>query len=188
MLIRRLWSFSGAAAYIRCIERWIYLLFIFIINGNKTIGARASIHEAYFSSQTGILVYTTTFVLFITEMMNFAPQSSSCHRIMPVFCDSQMLHFQMHLMAQLCNYALKGLGDATVTMGQLPVCLLMWQSNLSSRPIVSAARGYNSKLVFSSPFFHPNKHLLPLNWSGVASLILCFPANHTLSSLSDCFL
>lgn len=40
-------------------------------------------------------------------MMNFAPQSGGCHRIMPVFCDSQMLDFQMHLMAQFFNYALK---------------------------------------------------------------------------------
>lgn len=56
-------------------------------------------------------------------MMNFAPQSGGCQRIIRVFCDSQMFGFQMHLMqAQLCNYALKGSGDATVMTGQLCSC------------------------------------------------------------------
>lgn len=90
--------------------------------------------EAYFSSQAGILACIATLSVLLTAMMNFAPQSGGCHRIMLVFCDSQMLGFQMHLMpAQLCNYALKGLEDVTVMTGQLPACLLMWQSNLSSQ-------------------------------------------------------
>lgn len=157
------------------------------------MGAGVGIHEAYFSSQTGILAYVTTFSVLFAAMMNFAPQSGGCHRIMPVFCDSQMLGCQMHLMqAQLCNYALKGLEDATVMTGQLPVCLLMWLSNLSSAQMERALlTGIILSLfvgLFSVFFFYPNKHLLLLNRSRVASLIPCFPANHTLSSLSDCFL
>lgn len=103
------------------------------------MGAGAEFQEAYFSSQAGILARMATLSVLLTAMMNFAPQSGGCHRIMLVFCDSQMLGFQMHLMqAQLCNYALKGLEDATVMTGRLPACLLMWQSNLSSQQMERA--------------------------------------------------
>lgn len=154
------------------------------------MGAGARFQEACFSSQAGILTRIATIPVLLTAMMNFAPQSGGCHRIMLVFCDSQMLGFQMHLMqAQLCNYALKGLEDGTVMTGQLPACLLMWQSNLSPQQMERALlKGIILSWVFFCFFFHLNKHLLPLNRSGVASLIPCFPANHTLSSLSDCFL
>lgn len=167
-----------------------YYHFYLLLNSNETMGAGAGIHGAYFSSQTGILACITTFSVLLTAMMNFAPQSGVDHRIMHVFCDSQMLGFPMHLMqAQLCNYALKGLEDATVMTGQLPVCLLMWQSNLSSQQMERALlMGVILSLFFFCFFFYSNKHLLLLNRSGVASLIPCFPANHTLSSLSDCFL
>lgn len=169
----------------------LIIVFIYDWVVNERTGAGARIHEAHFSS----LQYTTAFSLLLTVMMNSAPQSGSCHRIRPVFCDSQMLGCQMHLMqAQLCNYALKGLEDATVMTGELPTCLLMWQSNLSSqqmerallKAIILSCWGVFLFVFFF--FFHPNKHLLPLNRNAVASLISCFPANHTLSSLSDCFL
>lgn len=82
-------------------------------------------------------------------MMNFAPQSGGCHRIMPVFCDSQMLGFQMHLMqAQLCNYALKGLEDSTVMTGQLPVSAQVAVKCKFTADGASTAQGYNSKFVF----------------------------------------
>lgn len=113
------------------------------------MGAGAGIHEAYFSSQTGILAYITTFSVLLTAMMNFAPQSGGCHRIMPVFCDSQMLGFQMHLMqAQLCNYALKGLEDSTVMTGQLPVSAQVAVKCKFTADGASTAQGYNSKFVF----------------------------------------
>lgn len=103
------------------------------------MGAGAGFQEAYFSSQAGILARIATLSVLLTAMKNFAPQSGGCHRITLVFCDSQMLGFQMHLMqAQLCNYALKGLEDVTVMTGQLPACLLMWQSNLSSQQMERA--------------------------------------------------
>lgn len=167
-------------------EEALYYFPLFLAD-HETVGAGAGIHEAYFSCQAGIQAYICTFSVLFTVMMNFAPQSGSCHQIKLVFGESQMLGFHIHsIQPQHCNYALKGLEDATAITGRLPTCLLMWQSNLSLQQMErSAAQGYNSKLL---GFFHPYKHLLPLNRSRVASLIPCFPANHTLSSLSDCFL
>lgn len=72
-----------------------YYLYLLL---NDNVPMVAGIHEEYFSSQTGILAYITTFSVLLTVMMNFAPQSGGCHWIMPSFCDSQMLGFQMDLM------------------------------------------------------------------------------------------